>query len=96
MSINGKKIPNQTTKQTPRLQFFTLFASFLTEALRDPRRIPPGNTKLMLVLKIQNQADYRWLVTVFPLIRFQLNSITQCSPCCHEMNGRTKMNEQNC
>lgn len=91
-----QKILNQTTKQIPCLQCFTLFASFLTEALWVPQYVPPGNTKLMLVLKIQNQADYRWLVTVFLLIRFQLNSITQCSLCCHEMNGRMKMNEQNC
>lgn len=90
-----QKIRNQTTKQTPCLQCFTLFASFLTEPLQDPQYVPPGNTKLLLVLKIQNLADYRWLVTAF-LIRFKLNSITQCSPCCHEMNGRTKMNEQNC
>lgn len=90
-----QKIRNQTTKQTPYLQCFTLFASFLTEPLQDPQYVPPGNTKLMLVLKIQNLADYRWLVTAF-LIRFKLNSITQRSPCCHEMNGRTKMNEQNC
>lgn len=80
----------------PHPQCSTFIASFLAEALQDPGYPPPGNTKLILALKIQNQADYNWLVTVCPCIRFQLNSITQCSPRCHEMNGRTKMNEHNC